>query len=69
MSERTFLGAGMKFPPQIDPGTGRFAVSSKEQSVKPSNIQIPIMIREDYGQVQIWWDWRQPTHVLICIMI
>lgn len=36
MSNRAFLGAGMKFPPQIDPGTGRFAVSSREQSVRES---------------------------------
>jgi len=31
-----FLGTGMKFPPQIDPGTGRFAVSSGAASVKES---------------------------------
>ena len=31
-----FLGAGMKFPPQINPATGRFAVSSEEESVKES---------------------------------
>lgn len=36
MNSKDFLGAGMKFPPQIDPGTGRFAVSSGEQSVKES---------------------------------
>ena len=36
MSEKAFLGTGMKFPPQIDPGTGRFAVSSQEQSVRES---------------------------------
>lgn len=36
MNERAFLGAGMKFPPQIDPGTGRFAVSAREQSVRES---------------------------------
>ena len=36
MSDRSFLGAGMKFPPQIDPGTGRFAVSAREQSVRES---------------------------------
>ena len=36
MSDRAFLGAGMKFPPQIDPGTGRFAVSVREQSVRES---------------------------------
>ena len=31
-----FLGTGMKFPPRIDPGTGRFALSSGAQSVKES---------------------------------
>ena len=36
MDERVFLGAGMKFPPQIDPGTGRFALSSGAQNVKES---------------------------------
>ena len=36
MNDRAFLGAGMKFPPQIDPGTGRFAVSVREQSVRES---------------------------------
>ncbi len=36
MSDKTFLGAGMKFPPQINPGTGRFAVSEREKSVKES---------------------------------
>ena len=36
MNGRAFLGAGMKFPPQIDPGTGRFAISAGEQSVRES---------------------------------
>lgn len=36
MNDRAFLGSGMKFPPQIDPGTGRFAVSFGEQSVRES---------------------------------
>ena len=36
MPERSFLGTGMKFPPQINPATGRFAVSSEEESVKES---------------------------------
>lgn len=36
MNNKAFLGAGMKFPPQIDPGTGRFAVSQQEQSVRES---------------------------------
>ncbi len=36
MNDHAFLGAGMRFPPQIDPGTGRFAVSAGERSVKES---------------------------------
>ncbi len=36
MSEHGFLGAGMKFPPQINKATGRFVVSSEEESVKES---------------------------------
>lgn len=36
MKEREFLGRGMKFPPQINPATGRFVVSSEEESVKES---------------------------------
>lgn len=31
-----FLGSGMKFPPQINPATGRFEVASKATSVKES---------------------------------
>lgn len=36
MDNRAFLGAGMSFPPRIDPGTGRFAVSAGARSVKES---------------------------------
>lgn len=36
MDNRAFLDAGMSFPPRIDPGTGRFAVSAGSRSVKES---------------------------------
>ena len=36
MPEGSFLGSGMKFPPQIDPATGRFVVASDRESVKES---------------------------------
>ncbi|MDR1952991.1 MAG: GPW/gp25 family protein [Clostridiales Family XIII bacterium] len=32
----SFLGSGMKFPPQANKATGRFSVSEGEQSVKES---------------------------------
>ena len=34
--EQSFLGTGVAFPPQIDPATGRFKMSSGSQSVKES---------------------------------
>lgn len=34
--KQTFLGTGVTFPPQIDPATGRFKMSSGPQSVKES---------------------------------
>ena len=34
--EKLFLGKGCKFPPQVDPATGRFVTSSGNQSVKES---------------------------------
>ena len=34
--EQAFLGTGVAFPPQIDPATGRFKMSSGSQSVKES---------------------------------
>ncbi|MBR1669719.1 MAG: GPW/gp25 family protein [Butyrivibrio sp.] len=34
--EQAFLGTGVTFPPQIDPATGRFKLSSGSQSVKES---------------------------------
>lgn len=36
MPDKSFLGTGMKFPPQINKATGRFVTSSLEESVKES---------------------------------
>lgn len=55
MKEREFLGKGMKFPPQINPATGRFVVSSEEESVKESLYLILMthkterFVRPDFG--------------------
>jgi phage baseplate assembly protein W len=35
-TDNSFLGKGMKFPPQINPATGRFVTVSEEESVKQS---------------------------------
>lgn len=34
--KKDFLGKGMKFPPQVNPATGRFETAEREQSVKES---------------------------------
>lgn len=36
MAYKEFLGRGMKFPPQVNPATGRFETSEGNQSVKES---------------------------------
>lgn len=36
MGDNAYLGRGMKFPPQINPVTGRFVMAEYEQSVKES---------------------------------
>lgn len=36
MADRNYLGTGMKFPVQADPGTGRFAMASGVESVRES---------------------------------
>ncbi len=36
MPDNDFLGTGMKFPPQINPATGRFVTTSARESVKES---------------------------------
>ena len=55
MPDKKFLGKGMKFPPQINQATGRFMVSSEEQSVKESIYLILMtqrterVVRPDFG--------------------
>ena len=52
---KEFLGRGMKFPPQINPATGKFVTVSEEESVKQS-IYLILMtqvterpLRPDFG--------------------
>lgn len=55
MAGKGYLGAGMKFPPQVDKATGRFVVSSEEESVKESVYLILMtqkterFLRPDFG--------------------
>ena len=55
MADRRFLGTGMKFPPQIDPATGRFMTVSGAKNVKESLYLILMtqvterLVRRDFG--------------------
>lgn len=55
MSEKNVPGTGMKFPPQVNPATGRFALSMGMQSVKESIYLILMtnkterMVRPSFG--------------------
>ncbi len=53
--DKSFLGKGMKFPPQINPATGRFVTVSEEENIKES-IYLILMtqrterpLRPDFG--------------------
>ncbi|MCR5411079.1 MAG: GPW/gp25 family protein [Lachnospiraceae bacterium] len=55
MADKSFLGTGMKFPPQIDPATGRFMTVSGNKAVKESLYLILMtqvterLVRPDFG--------------------
>lgn len=53
MKERTFLGKGIKFPIQIHKATGRFIMSTEENSVKES-VYIILMTQKQER-------WAQPA--------
>lgn len=36
MADKEFMGRGMKFPPQINPATGRFVTASEEELIRQS---------------------------------
>ena len=47
MSGKDFLGRGLKFPLQIDPSTGRLAMSVHEEDIKEA---VGIIIRTYHGE-------------------
>ena len=47
MMNKDFMGAGMKFPPEVDSSTGRFKLSSYEDKIKES---IYLIVRTHQGE-------------------
>lgn len=64
MAERDFLGVGMKFPPQIDPATGRVMTVSEDRSVRES-IYLILMTRRTERLVRPWFGSRIDSYVFM----
>ena len=69
-----FLGSGMKFPPQINPATGRFEVSQGAVSVKESVYLILMTqkterwIRPDFGSSLMSYTFMDTSATMLNIM-
>ena len=74
MADGDFLGTGMKFPPQVDMGTGRFVISSNEQSVKESLYLILMTnqgerwLQPDFGSQLMGYTFMDTSVTMLSIM-
>ena len=72
--EQKFLGSGMKFPPQINPATGRFEVSKGAVSVKESVYLILMTqkterwIRPEFGSSLMSYTFMDTSNTMLNIM-
>ena len=69
-----FLGSGMKFPPRINPATGRFEVSKGETSIKES-VYIILMtqkserwIRPEFGSSLTNYTFMDTSSTMLNVM-
>jgi len=71
---RSVLGTGMKFPPQINPATGRFVTSSEAESVKESIYLILTttkserFMRPEYGSRVVSYAFADTSQTMLTIM-
>ncbi len=64
MAAHDYLGVGMKFPPQIDPATGRVMTANEDRSVKES-IYLILMTRKTERLVRPWFGSRIDSYVFM----
>lgn len=64
MAGRDFLGVGMKFPPQIDPATGRVMTVAEDRSVRES-IYLILMTRKTERLVRPWFGSQIDSYVFM----
>lgn len=73
MADKRFLGTGMKFPPQIDPATGRFRTVSGDQTVKESLYLILMtqtterLVRPDFGSEIMTYTFMDTSTTMLSI--
>ena len=72
--KNSILGTGMKFPPQINPATGKFVTVSEEESVKES-IYLILMtskterfMRPDFGSRVISYTFGDTNNTMLTVM-
>lgn len=71
---KEFLGSGMKFPPQINPATGRFEVAKGETSIKESVYLILMTqkserwIRPEFGSSLMNYTFMDTTATMLNVM-
>ena len=74
MAEDRFLGTGMKFPPQINPTTGRFTCVSGAESIKESVYLILMtqrserFMRPDFGSRVMGYVFSQTDATMMNLM-
>jgi len=64
MAGREYLGVGMKFPPQVDPATGRVVTVEEDRSVKES-IYLILMTRKTERLVKPWFGSRIDSYAFM----
>lgn len=74
MEEERFLGTGMKFPPQVNPTTGRFACVSGKESVRESVYLILMtqrterFMRPEFGSNVMSYVFAQTDNTMLNLM-
>ena len=74
MAEEKFLGTGMKFPPQINPTTGRFTCVSGKESIKESVYLILMtqrterFMRSEFGSSVMSYVFAQTDDTMLNLM-
>ncbi len=75
MADNSFLGMGMKFPPQVNPATGRFEVSAGEVSVRESvylilmTAQSERPMRPEFGTNLMSYTFLDLNHTMLNMVI